>query len=72
MAWRPSTRGRVAVRHALACVVPPLELFPFASSAPMAAIAPIGLALLVRDVALMVVASLLACGAAGLLIASLL
>lgn len=53
-------------------MVPPLELFPFASSAPMAAIAPIGLALLLRDGALMVVASLLACGAAGLLIASLL
>ncbi|MGV3682389.1 MAG: hypothetical protein ACO1PM_22120 [Acidovorax sp.] len=42
---------------------------PFASSAPIALI---GLALLVRDGALMVVASLLACGAAGLLIASLL
>lgn len=57
---------------ALACMVPPLELFPFASSAPMAAIALIGLALLVRDGALMVVASLLACGAAGLLVATLL
>ena len=57
---------------ALACMVPPLELFPFASSAPMAAIALIGLALLVRDGALMVVASLLACGAVGLLVASLL
>lgn len=57
---------------ALACMVPPLELFPFASSVPMGAIALIGLALLVRDGALMIVASLLACGAAGLLIATLL
>ncbi|EJE49379.1 putative ABC-type transport system, permease component [Acidovorax sp. CF316] len=57
---------------ALACMVPPLELFPFASSVPMGAIALIGLALLVRDGALMIVASLLVCGAAGLLIATLL
>ena len=57
---------------ALACMVPPLEMIPFAASAPMGAIALIGLALLVRDGALMVVASLLACGAAGLLITHLL
>lgn len=57
---------------ALACTVPPLELFPFASSIPMAAIALIGLALLVRDGVLMVVASLLACGAAWLVASSLL
>ncbi len=57
---------------ALACMVPPLELFPFASSVPMGAIALIGLALLVRDGALMIAASLLACGAVWLLIASLL
>ncbi len=57
---------------ALACMVPPLELFPFASSVPMGAIALIGLALLVRDGALMIVASLLACGAAWLLLATLL
>ncbi len=53
---------------ALAMLVPPLELFPFASSAPMGAIALIGLALLVRDGALMVLASLLACGAVWLLV----
>ena len=57
---------------ALACMVPPLELFPFASSVPMGAIALIGLALLVRDGALMIVASLLAFGAAALLISNLL
>lgn len=45
---------------ALALMVPPLELFPFASSAPMGAIALIGLALLVRDGVLMIAASLLA------------
>ncbi len=44
----------------LALTVPPLELIPFASSAPMAAIAMFGLALLVRDGALMIAASLLA------------
>jgi hypothetical protein len=40
----------------LACTVPPLEFIPFASTAPMAAIALFGLALLVHDGALMVVA----------------
>lgn len=43
----------------LTLTVPPLELVPFASSAPMAAIAAFGLALLVRDGALMVLASVL-------------
>ena len=53
---------------ALALLVPPLELLPFASSAPMAAIALIGLALLARDGALMVAASVLGCAAAGLVL----
>lgn len=44
----------------LAATVPPLELLPFASTAPMAAIAAFGLALLVRDGLLMIVATLLA------------
>lgn len=48
---------------ALALTVPPLEFIPFASSAPMAAIAAFGLALLARDGALMIVALLLAAGA---------
>jgi hypothetical protein len=50
----------------LACTVPPLELLPFASTAPMAAIAAFGLALLVRDGLLMLVASALALGSLGL------
>lgn len=33
----------------LACLVPPLEVVPFATTVPMAAIAILGLALLVRD-----------------------
>ena len=40
----------------LCCTVPPLEFVPFASTAPMLAIASIGLALLVRDGLLMLVA----------------
>ena len=44
----------------LCSTVPPLELLPFASSAPMLAIACFGLALMVRDGILMLVASSLA------------
>ncbi len=44
----------------LAATVPPLELLPFASTAPMAAIAAFGLALLVRDGALMIAAIVMA------------
>ncbi|MBX7539686.1 exopolysaccharide biosynthesis protein [Qipengyuania sphaerica] len=44
----------------LCCAVPPLEVLPFASSAPMLAIAAIGLALTVRDGKIMVIALLLA------------
>lgn len=44
----------------LALTVPPLELLPFASTAPMAAIAAFGLALLVRDGVLMIAAMALA------------
>ena len=43
----------------LCCIVPPLELLPFASSVPMATIAMIGLALTVRDGLLMLVAGTL-------------
>lgn len=57
---------------ALAATVPPLELFPFASSAPMGAIALIGLALMVRDGALMIAASVLACVAVGVVLTLLL
>lgn len=55
----------------LAALVPPLELLPFASSAPMGAIALFGLALMVRDGVLMILASALACGAVGLAVSLL-
>lgn len=47
----------------LCLTVPPLELLPFASTAPMAAIMAFGIALLVRDGVLMLVACALAIGA---------
>lgn len=50
----------------LCCAVPPLEFIPFASSAPMLAIASFGLALTVRDGVLMLVALTLAVTAAGM------
>ena len=59
-------RIAAAVIIALACTVPPLEFLPFASTAPMFAIAVFGLALTVRDGVLMLVALALAGGAAGL------
>ncbi|MXP10106.1 exopolysaccharide biosynthesis protein [Pseudoblastomonas halimionae] len=49
----------------LCATVPPLELLPFASSAPMLAIACFGLALMVRDGLLMLVASGLALASLG-------
>ncbi len=48
---------------ALACAVPPLELLPLATTAPMLAIAAFGLAITVRDGALMIAATLLAAAA---------
>jgi hypothetical protein len=50
----------------LALTVPPLEILPFATTAPMAAIAAFGLALLVRDGLLMIIATVLAVAAVGL------
>ena len=44
----------------LACAVPPLELLPLATTAPMLAIAAFGLAITVRDGALMIAAMMLA------------
>lgn len=49
----------------LCCTVPPLEFIPFASSAPMLAIAAFGLALTARDGVLMLVALTLAGAALG-------
>jgi len=51
-----SARAAAAIIIALCLTVPPLELIPFASSAPMIAVAMIGLALTLRDGALMLVA----------------
>jgi hypothetical protein len=63
----PATRAAAAACILLALTVPPLEFLPFASSAPMSAIAMFGLALLVRDGALMIGAGLVACVAVALL-----
>ncbi len=65
------TQGPFIRVAALGCIVmaltvPPLELFPFATTAPMAAIAAFGLALLVRDGALMIAALVLSAGAVAL------
>ncbi len=49
----------------LCLTVPPLEVLPFASSGPMLAIAAIGLALIVKDGLVMLVALLLAVAALG-------
>jgi len=49
----------------LCLTVPPLELLPFASTAPMLAILAFGVALLVRDGVLMLVACALALAAVG-------
>ena len=68
----PFVRIAAAACILLALAVPPLELLPFASTAPMAAIGIFGLALLVRDGLLMILASLIAVVAAGAVIAWLL
>jgi hypothetical protein len=64
-------RAAGVVVIALCCTVPPLELIPFASSAPMIAIAAFGLALMVRDGLLMLIAFALSLGAIGVTIALL-
>lgn len=61
----PSVRVAAAACILLACTVPPLEVLPWASSLPMAAIAAFGLALLARDGALMIAATLLSLAAIG-------
>lgn len=50
----------------LCATVPPLELLPFASSGPMLAVAAFGLALMVRDGLLMLIATALSLAAFGL------
>lgn len=59
------TRVAAVAIVVLCCTVPPLEFIPFASSAPMLAIAAFGLAITVRDGALMLVALTLAAAALG-------
>ena len=52
----PFIRGAGLACMMMTLLVPPLELLPLATTAPMAAIAMFGLALLVRDGALMIAA----------------
>lgn len=59
----PFLKAAAVIVILLCCTVPPLELLPFASSVPMAAIAMFGLAMLVRDGALMIVALVLSVAA---------
>ena len=56
-------RAAAIVCILLALTVPPLELLPFASTAPMFAVACFGLAMLVRDGLLMIVAFILSVAA---------
>lgn len=61
----PFPRIAAACVIALAMTVPPLEFIPFASTAPMAAITAFGLALIVRDGLLMLIAGGLTVAALG-------
>lgn len=61
----PFLKAAAVIVLLLCCTVPPLELLPFASAVPMAAIAMFGLAMLVRDGALMIVALVLSLAAVG-------
>jgi hypothetical protein len=65
-AWIKAAAGAVTL---MACAVPPLELLPFATTAPMAAILLFGIALLVRDGLLMLIACAVALGVIALGIA---
>ncbi|KKI18785.1 exopolysaccharide biosynthesis protein [Sphingomonas sp. Ag1] len=59
----PMVRVAAAAIIVLTLSVPPLELLPMATTAPMAAIAAFGMALLVKDGLLMIVAFVAAAGA---------
>lgn len=66
---RPAVARAAAVGALLLCLtVPPLELVPFASSAPMAAIAMFGLATLARDGLLMALAFAIAAAAVATIV----
>ena len=62
---RPMRRAAAAVVVALCLTVPPLELLPFASTLPMAAILILGLALLFHDGLVMALGLLVSAAAAG-------
>lgn len=62
----PFSRIAAGVVILICLAVPPLDLVPFGGSGPMLAIALFGLALLVRDGVLMIVALALSAGAVGL------
>ncbi|MDN2567150.1 exopolysaccharide biosynthesis protein [Aquibium sp. A9E412] len=68
----PAVRAAAAAAIVLSLTVPPLEFIPFASSVPMAAIAAFGLALIVQDGLLFIVAwvAWLAALAGGVLLAA--
>jgi hypothetical protein len=59
----PMVRVAAAAIIVMTMAVPPLELLPLATTAPMAAIAAFGMALLVKDGLLMIVAFVAAAGA---------
>lgn len=59
-------KGAALAVIALCCTVPPLEFLPFASAAPMLAIAVFGLALTIRDGVFMLIAMGVAGAAAGI------
>lgn len=61
----PAVRIAAALCIVLAMAVPPLELLPLATTAPMAAIAAFGLALTVRDGVMMIIALVLSAVAVG-------
>ena len=62
----PFSRIAAGVVIVICLAVPPLDLVPFGGSGPMLAIALFGLALLVRDGVLMLVALALSVGAVGI------
>lgn len=62
----PFSRVAAGLVIVMCLAVPPLDLVPFGGSGPMLAIALVGLALLVRDGVLMIVALALSAGAVGL------
>ena len=72
--WLTRGRGRhlaAAMVLMLCLMVPPLELLPLAAAAPMLAIAMIGIALLVGDGVLLLLAMLIGTGAIGIALTTL-